>query len=122
MGNFGPTNPHGTAFARKQWLDQKEVTSMESSKMECPSRCRTRSYQGGDANYPRFMGSSIEPRMEIWEISRVRIPIVPCLHQSNCYIKRYLRVWIAKKCNALVGAESVLTSAGPQTNLFHGGQ
>ena len=30
MQNFGPTNPHGTAFATKQWLYQKEATGMES--------------------------------------------------------------------------------------------
>ena len=32
MRNFGPTNPHGTAFAPKQWLYEKEATGMESSK------------------------------------------------------------------------------------------
>ena len=30
--NFGSTNPHGTAFAPKQWLHQKEATGMESQK------------------------------------------------------------------------------------------
>ena len=44
MRKFGPTNPHGTAFAPKQWLYQKEATGMESSKMYCPSRCRYRTY------------------------------------------------------------------------------
>ena len=44
MRNFGLTNPHGTAFAPKQWLYQKEATGMESSKMYCPSRCRYRTY------------------------------------------------------------------------------
>ena len=33
MRNFGPTNSHGTAFAPKQWLYQKEATGMQSSKM-----------------------------------------------------------------------------------------
>ena len=33
MRNFRPTNPHGTAFAPKQWLYEKEATCMESSKM-----------------------------------------------------------------------------------------
>ena len=33
MRNFGPTNPHGTAFAPKQWLYQKEATCMESSRI-----------------------------------------------------------------------------------------
>ena len=40
MRNFRPTNYHGTAFPPKQWLYQKEVTGMESSKMFCHSRCR----------------------------------------------------------------------------------
>ena len=50
------------------------------------------------------------------------ILMVPHLHQSNGYIKRKLRVWRAQKCNALVGAETVLTSAGPQSTPLHGGQ
>ena len=52
MRNFGPTNPHGTAFAPKQWLYQKEATGMESSKMYCHSRCRYRTDQLGARNYP----------------------------------------------------------------------
>ena len=48
--------------------------------------------------------------------------MVPRLHQSNGYIKRKLHVWRAQKCNALVSAETVLTSAGQQTTPFHGGQ
>ena len=42
--NFGSTNPHGTAFAPKQWLYQKEATGMESRKFYCPNRCRHRTY------------------------------------------------------------------------------
>ena len=57
MRNFGPTNPHGTAFTRKQWLYQKEATGMESSKMYCPSRYRYRTYQCGAANYPVSWGA-----------------------------------------------------------------
>ena len=60
--------------------------------------------------------------MEICESSGLPIPMVPRWHQSNGYIKRELRVWRAQKCIALVGAEAVLTSAGPQTSPFHGGQ
>ena len=44
------------------------------------------------------------------------------MHQSNGYIKRSLRVWRAEKCIAFVGAETVLTSAGPQTTPFLGVQ
>ena len=31
-------------------------------------------------------------------------------------------VFRAQKCNALVGADTAFSSAGPQTTLFHGGQ
>ena len=41
MRNFGPTNPHGTAFAPKQWFYEKEATGMESPKTYCPSRADT---------------------------------------------------------------------------------
>ena len=57
LRNFGPTKPHGDAFAPMQWLYQKEATGMESSKMYCPSRCRYRTYQGGAANYPVTWGA-----------------------------------------------------------------
>ena len=71
---------------------------------------------------PRFIGGSLVLRMEIIENSGVPIPMVPRLHQGNGYIKRKLRVWRAQKYIALVGAETVLTSAGPKTTPFHGGQ
>ena len=48
--------------------------------------------------------------------------MVPRLHQCNGYIKRKLRVWRVQKCIALVGEDTVLTSAGPQTTPCHGGQ
>ena len=68
------------------------------------------------------MGGSIGSRMEISKTSGLPIPMVPHLHQSNGYFKRKLQVWTAKKCIALVGVETVLTSAGLQTTPFHGGQ
>ena len=57
LRNFGPTKPHCTTFAPKQWLYQKEATGMESSKIYCPSRCRYRTYQLGAANYPMSWGA-----------------------------------------------------------------
>ena len=56
MRNFGPTNPHGTAFAPKQWLYQKEATGMESSKMYYHSWCRYRTYHCVAAKYPVSWG------------------------------------------------------------------
>ena len=71
---------------------------------------------------PHFMGGSTGTGMEIRESLGLPIPMVLRLHQSNGYIKRKLRVWRAQKCIALGGAETVLTSAVPQTTLFYGGQ
>ena len=48
---------HRTAFARKQWLYEKETTGMESSKMYCSSRCRNSTYQCVAANYPVSWGA-----------------------------------------------------------------
>ena len=70
---------------------------------------------------PRFMGVIIGPRMEIYETSAKPIPMVPHLHQCNRYIKRKLRAWRVQKCSALVGADTVLTSAWKQITPFHGG-
>ena len=66
------------------------------------------------------MGGSIGPRMEICEISDLPILMVPCLHENNGYIKRKLRAWRVKKCSTLDGADTILTSAGPQITPFHG--
>ena len=187
MQSFGPTDTHGTAFAPKQSLYQKEDTGMDSSKMFCPSWCRNSTYQCGSAlvrgktpstpsvrgsKLPHLMGGSIVLGMEICETSGLPIPIVLRLHQSNgtsmestniyyhtrckkpylplqghklfcfiggsigprmglcetlgllipmvprfhrtnVYIKWKLRVWRSQKGIALVGAETVLISAGP---------
>ena len=59
---------------------------------------------------------------EICETSGLRNSMVPRLNQCNGYIKRKLLAWRVQKCIALVGADSVLTSAGPQTTPCHGGQ
>ena len=70
---------------------------------------------------PRLMGGSIGPRMEICENSALPIPMVPRLHQSNGYIKRKLRAWRVQKCIALVGADTVPTTAWKQSTPFNGG-
>ena len=68
---------------------------------------------------PRFIGG-IRPRMEICGNSGLHIPMVPRLHKSNGYMKRKLRAWRVQKCIALVGANTVLTSSGPETTPFYG--
>ena len=59
--------------------------------------------------------------MEICGISGLPIIMVPRLHQNNGNIIRKLRIWRVKKCITLVGGDTVLTSAGPQSTPFHGG-
>ena len=71
---------------------------------------------------PRVMGGSTGSTKEICETSGLPIPTVPRLHQCNGYIKRKLRAWRVQKCIVLVGADTALTSAGPQTTPCHGGQ
>ena len=70
---------------------------------------------------PRFLGGSIRPRMEICGTSGLPIPMVPSLHQSNGHMKRKLQAFRGQKCIFQVGADTVLTSAGPQTTPCHGG-
>ena len=47
----GSTFRHGTVFAPKQCLYQKEATGMESPKMHLSSRCRNRTSLCGTSNY-----------------------------------------------------------------------
>ena len=70
---------------------------------------------------PRFMGGSIWPRMEICGTSGLPILMVKRLHQSSGNIKRKIRAWRVQECITLVGADTVLTSAWPQSTPFHGG-
>ena len=67
-----------------------------------------------------FMGGSIAPRMEICGNSGLTIPMVPHLNQSNGYIKRKLQAWRVQKFISLAGADTILTSAAPQTTPCHG--
>ena len=71
---------------------------------------------------PHFMGGGIGHRMEICETSALPIPMVPRLYQSSGHIKRKLRAWRVQNCIALVGADTVLTSAWKQSTQFHGGE
>ena len=45
--------------------------------------------------------------------------MVPCLHQSNVYIKMKLRVWKVQKCIPLIGVKTSLTCAGLQATRSH---
>ena len=51
---------------------------------------------------PRVMQRHVGPVMEIFRIWGLPIAIIPCLHQSNVYIKRKLRVWRIQNLNFLL--------------------
>ena len=67
------------------------------------------------------MGGSIGSGMEICGSLGLPISMVRRLHQSNGNIKIKLREWIVQKCITLVGVDTILTSAGPRSTLFHEG-
>ena len=57
------------------------------------------------------------PRTEIWGYPCLPFAMVPCLHQSNVYIKRKLQEWRVENCISLVEAKTALTCVGLQTTL-----
>ena len=61
---------------------------------------------------PHPEGGGIGPITESCVICDGPITMLPCLHQGNIYTKRKLRVCRDQKCIPLVGANSILTSAG----------
>ena len=52
LRNSGSTLGHGTVFAPKQCLYQKQATGMESPKMYFSTRCKNLTYLSGTANEP----------------------------------------------------------------------
>ena len=67
---------------------------------------------------PRLMQLWIGPTIEICGDSGNSIAMVQCLHQSNVYMKRKLRVLTAQKYNFLNGAKTIPISTGLQTTPF----
>ena len=116
-GNFrksGSTFCHGTMFAPKQCLFQKEATGMESPKMYSSRQCKTSLTSAGLQTIPSHVRQF---RAENGNLQNpgLLLAMVPSLHQSNVYIKRMLHVWTAQKCIPLVSAKASVTCAGLQT-------
>ena len=101
---------------------KKEATSMESSKMYFPSRCRYRTHQCGAANYPVSWGTVQDPPRKYAKLRAYQYPWYRVSTNAMVILKRKLRAWRVQKCIALVGADIALTSAGPQTTPCHGVQ
>ena len=111
---------HGTVFAPRQYLLQKEATGMESPEMYFPSRWKKPSYLYGPSKYRVSMETLQGGGTETCVNWGGPIAMVPCLLQGNIYIKRMLRVWRAQKCISLVGAKSHLTCVGRQIPCVKG--
>ena len=71
MQNFVHPNPHCSAFSPKQ---QREATSMESSKIYYSHRCRQRTYECGVVKYPATWGA-VEDRE--WKRAKLCAPHSP---------------------------------------------
>ena len=52
LRKLGRTNRHGTVFAQRQYLYQKQATGMERSEMYSASRCNNHTYLCGPIKYP----------------------------------------------------------------------
>ena len=52
FGKLGRTCGHGTVFALRKYLHQKETTGMERPEMYSASRCNKPTYLCGTSKYP----------------------------------------------------------------------
>ena len=106
---------HGTVFAPRKYLYQKEANDMEKPEMYSTSRCNNPHFLVRAVKIPRLEEGSIGPRTESWVNWYGHMAMVPCLDQGITYTKRKLRVWRNQKCIPLVGAITPLTCAGRQS-------
>ena len=70
---------------------------------------------------PRVIWSYIGSRKEICKNLGLPIFMVPRFNQSNGYMKRKLRAWRVQKCISIVGADTLLISAGRKLPRVIGG-
>ena len=83
LGIFGATYPHGTVFALRQCLYQKESHWYGELKTVIAFSVQYTYYTYlpiRACQLHGFMQRRIGPMMKIWEYSVLSIPMVPCLH------------------------------------------
>ena len=110
---FGWTYRHGTVFAPRQYLYQKEATGMERLEMYSLSHFKNPSHLCGPSNYP-ISGS------RYWAENRNLRILGWTYRHGNIYMKKKLREWRDKKSILLVGAKTSLTRAIHQTSRSQG--
>ena len=81
----GSSFTHGTVFAPKHCLYQKEATSMERPKMYSSSRCKNHNYQCGPANYPIWCESVMAQEWKFGSTFRHGTVVAPkqCWYQKE---------------------------------------
>ena len=122
MDKLGQTYSHGTVFAPRKYLHQKEAKGMEKPEMYSASRCNNPTYLCGPSKYPVSREASIGLRTESCVNWDGPISMVSCLHQGNIYTKKNLREWRDQKCIPLVCAITALNCAGCQNTPSRGRQ
>ena len=120
MQNFGPTNHHGTAFPPKQWYMKRKLQAWRVQKCIAlvgadtvhtsagpqTTPCHAEKYRVQKGNMRTFgptnpNGTAFEPKQRLYEKEAMGMESL--------------------KMYSLVGANTVLESAGPQTTPCHGG-
>ena len=115
---FNAVENNGTDFAPKQSLYQKVAVGLENPKIKSPFRCKIRTGCYGPANNP---ASCTVYRTENENLgnSKLSKTMVPPLHQSNLYIKRYLWLRRTQKCNHLFCVINALGVRTGQITQFY---
>ena len=118
LWEFGAIYRHGTVFAPIECLYQKEAKGIRAQKCN-PCSVQKAHIAVQACKEPCFMQHCIGPTVQICGNSGLPIPMVPCLHQCNVYIKSKLRICRADKCNPCFGAKRPLRITGLQRTRFH---
>ena len=115
----GYTFRHGTVFAPKQCLHQKEATDMESPKIHSSIRCKNRTYLFGTAYYPASCKPVYRIERKFVDIWVFLSPWYRLCTKAMFISKGSYRHGESKKFIPLVGAKTALTCARRQTTSSH---
>ena len=121
FGKLGRTYGHGTVFAPRKYVYQKEATGMERPEMYSVSRCNNPTYLFG-CHITSSRGGQYTAQNGKFGNWDGPMAMVLCFHQGNMYTKRKLRVWRDQKCIPLVGATTPLNCEGRQNTPSRGRQ
>ena len=115
LRKLGWTYCHGTEFAPRQYFLSKGGYGYGETRNIFPNSVQKPLSPVQAVKLSRLEGLGIRSRTETCTNWRGPIAMVPCLHHSNIYITRKIRVWRDKKCIPLVGVKIPITCAGRQT-------